>query len=167
MATDGLNTAVNSSGDQRTAVNRKNIVTLVREWPLNRKVALGVITALSIGLFAFLIIQARVADYQLLYANLSEADAGSVVNWLKTQNIPYQLKNGGKNIWVGADKIYDTRLDLAANGLPSGGDVGFEIFDKQSFAGQSSGEKKIADLWSSQTRSLPAMESEARAGSPR
>lgn len=134
MATDGQNTAVNSSGDQRTAVNRKNIFTLVREWPLNRKVALGVITALSIGLFAFLIIQARVADYQLLYANLSEADAGSVVNWLKTQNIPYQLKNGGKNIWVGSDKIYDTRLDLAANGLPSGGDVGFEIFDKQSFA---------------------------------
>ncbi len=134
MATDGLNTAGNVSGDQGAAVKRKNIFTLVREWPLNRKIALGVITSISIGLFAFLIIQARVADYQLLYANLSEADAGSVVNWLKTQDIPYQLKNGGKNIWIGADKIYDTRLDLAANGLPSGGDVGFEIFDKQSFA---------------------------------
>ena len=134
MATDGLNTAGNVSGEQGTAVKRKNIFTLVREWPLSRKIALGVITSISIGLFAFLIIQARVADYQLLYANLSEADAGSVVNWLKTQDIPYQLKNGGKNIWIGADKIYDTRLDLAANGLPSGGDVGFEIFDKQSFA---------------------------------
>jgi flagellar M-ring protein FliF len=134
MATDGPNTSVNISGDQPPAVKRKNILTLVKEWPLNRKIALGAITALSIGLFAFLIIQARVADYQLLYANLSESDAGSVVNWLKTQNIPYQFKNGGKNIWIGADKIYDTRLDLAANGLPSGGDVGFEIFDKQSFA---------------------------------
>ena len=134
MATDGPNTSVNISGDQPPAVKRKNILTLVKEWPLNRKIALAAITALSIGLFAFLIIQARVADYQLLYANLSEADAGSVVNWLKTQNIPYQLKNGGKNIWIGVDKIYDTRLDLAANGLPSGGDVGFEIFDKQSFA---------------------------------
>lgn len=134
MATDGPNTSVNISGDQPPAVKRKNILTLVKEWPLNRKIALAAITALSIGLFAFLIIQARVADYQLLYANLSEADAGSVVNWLKTQDIPYQLKNGGKNIWIGADKIYDTRLDLAANGLPSGGDVGFEIFDKQSFA---------------------------------
>ena len=134
MATDGPSTSVNISGDQPPAVKRKNILTLVKEWPLNRKIALGAITTLSIGLFAFLIIQARVADYQLLYANLSEADAGSVVNWLKTQDIPYQLKNGGKNIWIGADKIYDTRLDLAANGLPSGGDVGFEIFDKQSFA---------------------------------
>lgn len=134
MATDGPNTSVNISGDQPPAVKRKNILTLVKEWPLNRKIALAAITALSIGLFAFLIIQARVADYQLLYANLSEADAGSVVNWLKTQNIPYQLKNGGKNIWIGVDKIYDTRIDLAANGLPSGGDVGFEIFDKQSFA---------------------------------
>lgn len=134
MATDGPNTSVNISGEQPPAVKKKNILTLVKEWPLNRKIALGAITAISIGLFAFLIIQARVADYQLLYANLSEADAGSVVNWLKTQNIPYQFKNGGKNIWIGADKIYDTRLDLAANGLPSGGDVGFEIFDKQSFA---------------------------------
>ncbi len=134
MATDGPQTSIDSTGDQPVTVKRKNIATLVREWPLNRKIALGLITTISIALFTFLIIQARVADYQLLYANLSEADAGSVVNWLKTQDIPYQLKNGGKNIWIGADKIYDTRLDLAANGLPNGGDVGFEIFDKQSFA---------------------------------
>ena len=134
MATDGPNASVNRAGDQMVAAEKKNILTLIREWPLNRKIALGVVTALSLAVFAFLIAQARVADYQLLYANLSEADAGSVVNWLKTKDIPYQLKNGGKNIWIGGDKIYDTRLDLAANGLPSGGDVGFEIFDKQSFA---------------------------------
>jgi len=134
MATDGPQNSMDNTGNRPAAVKRKNILSLVREWPLNRKIALGLITTISIALFTFLIIQARVADYQLLYANLSEADAGSVVNWLKTQNIPYQLKNGGKNIWIGADRIYDTRLDLAANGLPNGGDVGFEIFDKQSFA---------------------------------
>ena len=113
---------------------RKNLYRLVLEWPLKRKVALGAVTILSLGLFALLIVQARIADYQLLYANLSEADAGSVVTWLKAQKIPYQLKNGGRNIWIGADKIYETRLSLAANGLPSGGGVGFEVFDKQSFA---------------------------------
>ncbi len=58
----------------------------------------------------------------------------SVTAWLKNQKIEYTLKNGGKDIWVPADKIYQTRLDLAANGLPSGGDVGFEVFDKQNFA---------------------------------
>ena len=66
MATDGPNTSVNISGDQSPAVKRKNILTLVKEWPLNRKIALAAITALSIGLFAFLIIQAHVAHYQLL-----------------------------------------------------------------------------------------------------
>lgn len=113
---------------------RKNLIQLVREWPLQRKIATGAVLIISIALFAVLIIQARVADQQLLYANLSETDASSVVSWLKGQRIPYTLKNGGKNIWVPADMLYETRLDLAANGLPSGGGVGFEVFDNQSFA---------------------------------
>jgi len=99
-----------------------------------RKLAVGAVLVICIALFAVLIIQARVADHQLLYANLSEPDAASVVNWLKGQNIPYTLKNNGRNIWVPADRLYEIRLDLAAGGLPSGGSVGFEVFDTQSFA---------------------------------
>jgi len=113
---------------------RKNILQLVKDWPMPRKIATGAVLLISIVLFAVLIIQARVADQQLLYANLTESDAASVVNWLKAQKIPYTLKNNGKNIWIPADKLYETRLDLAANGLPSGGSVGFEVFDNQSFA---------------------------------
>ncbi len=115
-------------------VDRKNIFTLIREWPLSRKLALGGVAIISVALFAVIIIQSQTAAHQLLYANLSETDAGSVVNWLKGQKIPYQLKNNGKNIWIPADKLYETRLDLAASDLPTGGGVGFEIFDKQSFA---------------------------------
>ncbi|WP_136807897.1 flagellar basal-body MS-ring/collar protein FliF [Desulfosediminicola flagellatus] len=113
---------------------KKNVIQLVRDWPLSRKIATGAVILISIILFAILIIQARIADQQLLYANLSEKDAASVVSWLKAQRINYTLKNGGRNIWVPADKIYETRLDLAANGLPNGGSVGFEVFDNQSFA---------------------------------
>jgi len=113
---------------------RKNMITLVKEWPLSRKIALAAVTVISMALFAVLIIQARTADYQLLYANLTEKDAAPVVSWLKGQKINYQLKNNGKNIWIPADQIYETRLELASGGLPSGGGVGFEIFDKQSFA---------------------------------
>ena len=115
-------------------VERKSMIQLIRAWPLSRKIAAGAIIAVSIALFAVLIIQARVADHQLLYANLTEADASAVVNWLRGQRIPFTLKNGGKNILVPADKIYEARLDLAANGLPTGGGVGFEVFDNQSFA---------------------------------
>lgn len=117
-----------------SGIERKNIITLIREWPMQRKIGLGVILAVSIALFAVLIIQARSINEQLLYANLPPADASQIANWLKEQNIPYNLKNQGKDIWIPAEKIYQTRLDLAAGGMPSGGGVGFEVFDKQSFA---------------------------------
>jgi len=113
---------------------KKNVISLVQEWPLSKKLSTGTVLLISVLLFAFLIFQARTADQQLLYANLAMNDAASVAAWLKNQKIDYTLKNGGKDIWIPADKIYQTRLDLAANGLPSGGDVGFEVFDKQNFA---------------------------------
>lgn len=113
---------------------RKNLIQLVQEWSLTRKLATGGILVLSVVLFTILIIQARTADHQLLYANLPANDASKVVEWLKNQNIKYSLKNKGRDIWIAADKIYQTRLDLAANGLPSGGGVGFEVFDEQNFA---------------------------------
>lgn len=134
MADENITSPFNKNAEQPTPPERKNLLTLISEWPLSRKIALGAVALISIALFAVIIIQSQTAANQLLYANLNETDAGSVVNWLKGQKIPYQLKNDGKNIWVPADKLYETRLALAANGLPSGGGVGFEIFDKQSFA---------------------------------
>ena len=113
---------------------RKTLMMLVQEWPLSRKIATAAVLLIALVLSAILVIQARTADQQLLYANLSVNDAGSVVNWLKSQKIEYSLRHEGKDIWVAADKLYQTRLELAANGLPAGGGVGFEIFDKQSFA---------------------------------
>ncbi len=113
---------------------KKNLLPIIKEWPLSRKIALFAVAAISIALFAALIIQARTADYQLLYANLAEKDAASVVSWLKGEKVSYQLKNNGKNIWIPANQLYETRLQLASSGLPSGGGVGFEVFDKQSFA---------------------------------
>jgi flagellar M-ring protein FliF len=103
-------------------------------WPLSRKLALAAVTAVTVGLFAFIIMQAKTADYQLLYGNLPETDASAVVDWLKGQNVPYRLANNGHNILVPAPNVYEARLSLASMGLPQGGGVGFEIFDKQSFA---------------------------------
>ena len=121
-------------GTENKPILRKNLITLIREWPLSRQIATGAVVVISLALFAILIIESRTADYQLLYANLGENDAAPIVNWLKAQRIPYQLKNEGKNIWIPANQLYETRLNLASNGLPNGGGVGFEVFDKQSFA---------------------------------
>ncbi len=119
---------------QQTQSGWKTLVETVKAWPMPRKIALAAVTAITLGLFAFIIVQARTADYQLLYGNLAESDASSVVEWLKGQNIPYKLANNGHNILIPAKDVYETRLSLASLGLPQGGGVGFEIFDKQSFA---------------------------------
>jgi len=134
VAEKGVVTSTHSNPPEVFRPERKNVISLVQEWPLSRKIATVTILLVSIILFAFLIIQTRTAEQQLLYANLPMTDASSVTAWLKSQKIDYTLKNGGKDIWVAADKIYQARLDLAANGLPTGGDVGFEVFDTQSFA---------------------------------
>lgn len=110
------------------------LATRIKEWPLPRKLALIGVTVVSLALFSFIIFQTRTADYQLLYANLDETDAGSIVTWLQGNNTPYKLTNNGKNIRVPSNSVHEVRLQLASAGLPQGGGVGFEIFDKQSFA---------------------------------
>ena len=113
---------------------RKKMMEIIGGWPLSRKLALVGVILVSVTLFGILIFQGRTADFQLLYANLGEKDAAPVIAWLKAENIPYQLRNNGRNIWIPANILYETRLNLAANGLPNSSDIGFEVFDKQSFA---------------------------------
>ena len=106
----------------------------IKTWPLSRKLALAAITLLSLVLFAFIIIQAKTADYRVLYANMGSGDAAAIVTWLKDNDTPYQLANNGRNIKVAAADVHELRLQLASEGLPQGGGVGFEVFDNQSFA---------------------------------
>ncbi|WP_028585474.1 flagellar basal-body MS-ring/collar protein FliF [Desulfogranum mediterraneum] len=112
----------------------QTLIDTLRAWPLSRKIALGAVTAGAAILFAVIILQARTADYQLLYGNLAKSDAAAMVEWLKGQNIPYRLNNNGRNILIPSSGVHEARLSLASAGLPQGGGVGFEIFDKQSFA---------------------------------
>jgi flagellar M-ring protein FliF len=71
------------------------------------------------------------SDYQVLYSNLSEDDSGKIVAELSASKIPYQLAAG--SVLVPSGKVYEVRLQLASQGLPSGGGVGFEIFDNTNF----------------------------------
>ncbi|ADR19692.1 flagellar basal-body MS-ring/collar protein FliF [Calditerrivibrio nitroreducens] len=71
--------------------------------------------------------------YKILFANLSQEDAAEVVAKLKAKKIPYNLKDSGKTIEVPAKDVYETRIELAKEGIPKGGGVGFELFDKTSF----------------------------------
>ena len=105
----------------------------IRGWPRTRQLSLLAVALLCVAAFTFLILQARVADHQLLYGDLTQKEASSIVTWLQDNNIAYELRNKGQAIYVPAAQVYKTRLDLAGAGLPKGQGVGFEVFDKQRF----------------------------------
>jgi len=99
--------------------------------PMKKVVALLAIAAIVIAAGILLVTWMQKADFQLLFANLSDEDAGTIAQKLNELRIPYQTAGGG--IMVPADKVYEVRLQLASQGLPQGGGVGFELFDKTSF----------------------------------
>jgi flagellar M-ring protein FliF len=68
--------------------------------------------------------------YSALYTNLERDDAGAVVAKLKESKVPYRLSSDGTTVEVPTSRVQETRLELAAAGLPHGGGVGFESLDK-------------------------------------
>jgi flagellar M-ring protein FliF len=109
-----------------------NAIANISSWPARKKTALLAVTVASIAGMLLFFSWMQKADYQVLFSNLSEDDAGQIVQELNKQNTPYELGPGG-TVMVSADKVYDLRLQLAAQGLPKGGGIGFEIFDNTSF----------------------------------
>jgi len=91
------------------------------------------IALMSALAFAVLIFVVNRTDYRPLFTNLGSEDAGEIVKKLKDNKTPYQITEDGKGILVPADKVYEMRLSLASEGLPQGGGVGFEIFDRKNF----------------------------------
>jgi flagellar M-ring protein FliF len=73
------------------------------------------------------------AGYSVLYSGLAPEEAGKVLEKLEQRNIPYRLGAGGGTIMVPTGKVYAARIELASDGLPRSGTVGFEIFDKTVF----------------------------------
>jgi flagellar M-ring protein FliF len=72
-------------------------------------------------------------SYQLLFGNLQEADAAEVSKSLAEWKVPYRFTDGGAGIEVPKELVYDTRMKLVSAGVPSGGHVGFELFNDSDF----------------------------------
>lgn len=100
--------------------------------PAKRMLVGGVVVA-SLLAFTALIMLANRTDYRPLFTNLSSEDAGEIVKKLKDAKTPYQISPDGKGVMVPSDKVHELRLSLASEGLPQGGGVGFEIFDRKNF----------------------------------
>jgi len=70
-------------------------------------------------------------DYRVLFSNFSDRDGGAIVAELEKMNIPYKYAEGGGAVLVPAERVHDARLKLASQGLPKGGNVGFELMENQ------------------------------------
>ena len=98
-----------------------------------KQMLIAAVAFLSAVAFAILIFVANRTDYRPLFTNLTSEDAGEIVKKLKDAKTPYQFTPDGKGILVPSDKVYELRLTLASEGIPQGGGVGFEIFDRKNF----------------------------------
>ncbi|AEV60787.1 flagellar basal-body MS-ring/collar protein FliF [Pseudomonas ogarae] len=131
-----MSTAVLAKGAQKNmpvsvpARPLEALSTLFRSQPLLPLLLAG---AAVIATVVALLLWAREPEYRVLFSSLSEADGGQIIGELDKRGIPYRLGEGGNTIMVPSDKMNALRLQLAEQGLPKGGSIGFELLDKQAF----------------------------------
>ena len=71
-------------------------------------------------------------SYAPLFSNMSAQDAAAVVEELTAKGVPYELAGGGSTVMVPKDSVYDTRIALSGEGLPTGGSQdGYALLDGQ------------------------------------
>ncbi len=96
---------------------------------------LGIMGAIILGFlmfFVFISMRITTPEMKLLYTDLSSIDSGAVAAKLEESQIEYKMSADGSRIMVPGDAVGKARMLLAAAGLPNGGSMGYEIFDKQS-----------------------------------
>jgi flagellar M-ring protein FliF len=98
---------------------------------VGRKLMLAVGIAAVVAMMAATWMWSQKPDYRVLFSNFSDRDGGAIVASLQALNIPYKFAEGGAAILVPAGQVYDARLKLASQGLPKGGNVGFELMENQ------------------------------------
>ncbi len=104
------------------------------------------VTAALIGFFGFVIMRVTTPQMTTLFTDLSMEDSSSIIKDLERQGIPFEMRNEGSVILVPKDKVTRLRMKLAEGGLPKGGGVGYEIFDKSDALGTTSFVQNINHL---------------------
>ncbi len=102
---------------------------LFKSISIGKRIALLILAVGFVAGFVFLMNWAGNPEFHPLYTNLDANDAGTILNRLKEQKIPYRLSANGSTLLIPQEKIYEIRMELASEGLPHGGSIGFELFD--------------------------------------
>jgi flagellar M-ring protein FliF len=135
---------------------------------LERRNQVGLIAG-AVGLLVVLLalfFLTRQPDWRVLYTNLSDKDGGAIIAQLSQMNVPYRHTEGGYAIMVPADRVHDTRLRLASQGLPRGSVAGFESLESGSRLGMTQFQERLSfqrGLEGELTRSIQSLNSVAEA----
>ncbi|HWX63493.1 flagellar basal-body MS-ring/collar protein FliF [Bradyrhizobium sp.] len=116
----------------------QGLVDFLKGLGASRLMAMVAVTVALIGFFAFVIMRVTTPQMTTLFTDLSMEDSSSIIKDLERQGIPFELRNEGSIIMVPKDKVTRLRMKLAEGGLPKGGGVGYEIFDKSDALGTTS-----------------------------
>jgi flagellar M-ring protein FliF len=114
----------------------RGVNRLIETWNSLSPARKGVLTATGAGLLVLALVVyswSSTTTYVTLYSRLDPSDAGRIVEQLRTRGIRFELDSSGTTVRVPAAQVDELRLDFAAQGLPEGGHVGFEIFEGNSF----------------------------------
>src|SRR5215467_842660 len=109
------------------------IKSFFTRYSLQQKLALAGSAALVLVLLWVLVYFVNRVEYQTLYADLDPQEAQSIVQKLQELKVPYELGTDGRTVKAASDKIAEVRIQLASQGLPESGRIGFEIFDRTNF----------------------------------
>ena len=99
--------------------------------PLLRQLGLMALLAATIAIAVAVVLWSRTPNYSILYGNLPATELVDVANALDAANIPYKVEHASGSITVPRNKIHETRIRLATQGLPRSKAVGYELLDKK------------------------------------
>ncbi|HXC68207.1 MAG TPA: flagellar basal-body MS-ring/collar protein FliF [Nitrospiraceae bacterium] len=105
---------------------------MLSKFSINQRMIILVALAGSIAGLIAVTLWTQQPDMQVLFTNLNPEDAAGIVDKLKETKVPYETTGGGTTVLVPSAQVHELRLQLATQGLPHGGGVGFEIFDRSS-----------------------------------
>ncbi len=111
-----------------------------------RLAAIALVTISLLGFFGFITTRISSSPLALLYTELDQQDSGAIVQKLEAMKVPYEVDANGGLVRVPSDQVGKLRMMMAADGLPKGGNIGYEIFDQKEGFGTTSFVQNINHL---------------------
>jgi flagellar M-ring protein FliF len=106
------------------------VVDVLKKLGPQKLMALGAVALALMAFFAFIIMRVTAPTMTTLFTDMNLQDSTAVTRELDQRGVKYEMRYDGGTIMVPKDQVLKLRMDLASKGLPQGGGVGYEIFDK-------------------------------------